>query len=295
MSFRYFDYGEEQQFVFLQVPKMLLRDKHYEKLSGDAKLLYSIMLDRGYLSKQNGWYDEEGHPFIYFTAKAIQKELGVGRTKAFELLADLEDCGLIKRRRQGHCKPNQIYVGHFFQPDRNPDFMKSGKRTSGSSDNGPHEVQYTDPNNNDINKTKRRDINPIYPCDGMDGMDADNALKDYLEEQCCFEILKQDYPHRETYIDSIRDLMVDICTSTAPTIRINSEERPTSTVKCRFMKLNTEHIRYVMDCLKGNATKITNIRAYLLTALFNAPVTIDHYYTALVNYDMAHPELFEHD
>ena len=290
MSFRYFDYGEEQQFVFLQVPKMLLRDERYAKLSGDAILLYGIMLDRGYLSKQNGWYDEEGHPFIYFTAKAIQKVLGVGRTKAFELLADLEECELIKRRRQGHCKPNQIYVGHFYHPDRNPDFMKYGKRTSGSTDGEPHDVRYTDSNNNDINKTKKSEINPIYPCDGMDGIDVDNALADYLEEQCCFEILKHDYPHRESYLDSIRELMIEICTSKAPTVRINSEDRPTETVKSRFMKLNMEHIRYVCDCLMETTTKISNIRAYLLTALFNAPVTIDHYYTALVNYDMAHPK-----
>lgn len=77
MNFEYFDYGEERRFSFLQVPKLLLTEERYRKLSGDAKLLYSLMLDRGSLSRQNKWYDERGHPFIYFTQDDITDSLGI--------------------------------------------------------------------------------------------------------------------------------------------------------------------------------------------------------------------------
>ena len=61
---------------------------------------------------------------------------------------------------------------------------------------------------------------------------------------------------------------------------------PHEIVKSRLLKLNGEHIRFVMDCMKENTTKIRNIKQYLLTALFNAPTTIGNYYSSLVNHDM---------
>ena len=71
-------------------------------------------------------------------------------------------------------------------------------------------------------------------------------------------------------------------------LTINQEEMHTEVVKSRFLKLNSEHIRYVMDCLDKNTTVVGNIRAYMLSALFNAPVTISQYYSNLVNHDFAH-------
>ena len=75
--------------------------------------------------------------------------------------------------------------------------------------------------------------------------------------------------------------------STRDFIRISKEELPTGVVKARFLKLTREHIEYVMDCVSRNTTQIGNIKAYLLAALYNAPVTIGQYYTALVSHDMA--------
>ena len=106
MSFDYFDYGEERRFSFLQVPKLLLTGEKYKRLSGDAKLLYSLMLDRMDLSRKNGWYDERGHPFIYFTFDDITNGLGIGHSKAASLLMDLEKADLILRVRQGLGKSN---------------------------------------------------------------------------------------------------------------------------------------------------------------------------------------------
>ena len=86
-------------------------------------------------------------------------------------------------------------------------------------------------------------------------------------------------------IREIMDIMLDAVCSTAPTIRINGEDMPQQVVKSRFLKLNSSHIEYVLEAMNKNPSDIRNIRAYLLTALYNASLTIDNYYSALVNHD----------
>ena len=80
--------------------------------------------------------------------------------------------------------------------------------------------------------------------------------------------------------------MLDTVCSSKRLIRIGGEEMPKDIVKSRLLKLNSEHIRYVLDCMGENTTRVRNIRQYLLTTLYNAPVTISNYYSALVNHDM---------
>ena len=81
------------------------------------------------------------------------------------------------------------------------------------------------------------------------------------------------------------DIMLDAVCSTARTIRINGEDMPQQVVKSCFLKLNSSHIEYVLEAMNKNPSDIRNIRAYLLTALYNASLTIDNYYSALVNHD----------
>lgn len=83
----------------------------------------------------------------------------------------------------------------------------------------------------------------------------------------------------------IVELMLDVICSNSKTIRINGEDMPHAQVKSRLLKLDCSHIEYVFDAMKKNPSEIRNIRAYLLTALYNASLTIDNYYTALVNHD----------
>lgn len=81
---------------------------------------------------------------------------------------------------------------------------------------------------------------------------------------------------------SVRNGWLDDCQR----VFIGGEDYPREVVKNRLLKINGEHIGYVIDCLKENTTKVRNIRAYLLTSLYNAPTTINSYYTALVNHDL---------
>lgn len=140
---------------------------------------------------------------------------------------------------------------------------------------------YTDYSKTDISKN-----NPIYlsKTELMDEMDTYKIVVKKNINYTCFE---NDWPYDIKMIDELIDLIVEIMTlPDAVTVRIGGVEKTAVLVKSQFMKLKKEHIEYVMNCLKKNTTKIANIRAYLLTTLYNAPLTMDSYYQAKVNYDL---------
>ena len=87
-------------------------------------------------------------------------------------------------------------------------------------------------------------------------------------------------------LNEIVELIVDTICSEQEFIRIGGDRKPRDVVKSQFLKLNSEHIRFVLKCLKENTSKVLNIRQYLLTVLYNAPLTISNYYSALVQHDM---------
>ena len=88
------------------------------------------------------------------------------------------------------------------------------------------------------------------------------------------------------YVNEIVSIMLDIVCSQKPTIRVNGEEMPQEVVKAVFLKLNQSHIEYVLDSMNANTSKVNNIRSYLITTLYNAPSTINSYYSSLVNHNM---------
>ena len=154
----------------------------------------------------------------------------------------------------------------------------------------------TEGNKTEINDTEmsETDLIPSYPeedipeeeADAMDKIEEYYAYRDYFEQQLSLQDLRQEFPYRKDMLDEIQELMTEVCCSRRPFIRIGGEEKPSQIVKSRFMKLDGEHIRYVLNCFAENTTKVRNIKQYLLAALYNAPMTIGSYYTALVNHDM---------
>ena len=111
--------------------------------------------------------------------------------------------------------------------------------------------------------------------------------RNLILENIDYDVLASD-PHVDReLLDEIVDLVQETVCSTRSRIRVAGNDYPTEVVRSKLLKLNGEHIRFVMDCLKQNTTRIRNIRQYLLTVLFNAPSTMNSYYTALVAHDMA--------
>ncbi len=119
---------------------------------------------------------------------------------------------------------------------------------------------------------------------------AESAFEIYREiikDNIDYDILLQDRKYDADRLDEILDLMLETVCTRKKTIRIAGDDFPAELVKAKFMKLDSEHIRFVLDCMQENTTKIRNIKQYLKAVLFNAPSTIGSYYTSLVAHDMA--------
>ena len=295
-TFPFFQIGEAEQFSFYRVPKALLRQDVFSCISTDAKLLYGILLDRLDLSVKNRWADEDGHAYIYFTIEAVQEHLRCGNKKSVKLLKELEDIGLITKKKQFNQQPDIIYV-HKFLPLSTG--MLKGHAAECQNDTSRHvkmtprgmskrHCNHTEDNNTEYNNTEYNETDLIRSggCD-VDAIKERAEMELYFRKQLAYDHLLAEYPHEKEQLDEIMGLLVEVCTSTARTIRISGEDKPVSVVKSQFMKLNQFHVGYVMKCMQENGTKIRNIKQYLLAALYNAPFTMGHYFRAWVNNDMA--------
>lgn len=289
--FDYFYGAQAEQFSFYRVPKMLFTREQFKQLSAEAKILYGIMLDKLDLSVKNKWGDEKGRVYIIYTIEQIMADMNCADQKATKLLDELEKkCGLIERKRQGLGKPNLIFVKNFITGVEGPMMAQIQNRENHDSE----AVNITTADypksrgiNTNHNNTENNDINPIRLGFDEDGMCERNEYERYFRESLSIDVLIRENLGEEETILGILDLMVDVCCSKRSVIRIAGDDKPLAVVKSRFMKLNAEHIRYVLKCLSENTTRVRNIRQYLLTALYNAPATIRPFYQAWVNNDMA--------
>lgn len=303
-------YGDEAgQFQYFRIPRQLITNPRFKHLSTDAKLLYGMLLDRMSLSEKNEWYDDNGRVYIYYTVDEICGDMNCGRDKAMKLLAELDTgkgIGLIERIKQGQGKPTKIYVKRFttrtippkqappapdpFLPISEVDFsdvQKSEFPTSRSRETRRAEVGKSDPNYIKLNQTDFSHTDPsIFPMSPRAAADMEMdryEKREEIKENIDYPYLQRQCPYDD--VESLLELIVDVVCSTASTMRIGGEMLPAETVKRRFMQLDSSHIEYVIDSMKNTTTKINNIRAYLLTTLYNAPVTIGPYYSAAVRHD----------
>ena len=370
-GFDYYYGIEAEQFSFYRVPRLLIKDKRFENLSSDAKLLYGLLLDRMSLSMKNGWLDAENKVYIYYKIEEIMNDLSCARGTATKIMAELDSkkgIGLIEKKRQGLGRPDIIYVKNFatvmqeksekseedlpnnhdgtsekvdsdvpkassygnnnsyhtdmenllsieekkkpegnvkdcmelaFPEVQNLDFRKYKDYTSESSEVELVECQELDPNYTNTNYTNNsyNDIsynNPIYPihlsdkredrCDGLDNFsDYVSLIKKNLE----YDLFMQDktWNDRELY-DELFEIVCDVVCVKRKSIRVSGENYPYELVKSKFLKLNSSHLTYVIDCMRKTVSKIGNIKAYMITALYNAGSTISHYYQQAVQHDM---------
>ena len=281
---------EPERFSFIRVPKILLQNEAYSGISAEAKLLYSLLFDRTELSNKNGWLDDQNRVYIIFTVAEIKECMNCGNKKAIQLLDELENkAGLIERKRQGLGKPNLIYVKSFFRTvDKYGErhFLKCQNDTSGSMKMTPQEVSESHSTNTDNKKTDMNHTDLSF-LPGRESKRSDDyeQYESYFRSELEIPILILNSPTERETLEGIVDLLAETCSSKRKTIRIAGDDKPIEVVKSRLMKLNSMHIQFVLDCLKENTTYVRDMKQYLLTTLFNAPVTIDPYYQARVNYD----------
>ena len=294
--FDYF-YGQQAElFSFYRVPKVLFTEDSFWNVSTDAKLLYGILLDRMNLSARNGWLDDEGRVYIIFTIEEIKGSLGCAEKKAVKLLDELEKkCGLIERKRQGLGKPNLIYVKNFISGSVERQFLNCQKDNSGVVQNTIQDLSKAQGNNTDIKYTEFSDTDPflssVFHGQEADGTGEFTRYYEYFYDQLEMEYLKQDFRHDGEILELILRLIVEVMCSNRKQIRIASDDKPVEIVRSTFMKLDSEHIRFVVDRFKENTTEVRNIKQYLLASIYNAPYTIDAHYDAQVRHDMASGKL----
>ncbi len=165
---------------------------------------------------------------------------------------------------------------------------EAGQPETGGQDCRKRATNYTDYSKD----TFSNDTYPIHPRvsakeKAAKKMESMKSIQEVIEENIEYPTLVEDYSGDAPQIAEYVRLMAQTCCSDKPTVRINSEDYPRDVVRAVFEKLNREHIVYVLECMKKNTTKIRNIRAYTLSALFNSYSTIDSYYGAEVSHDFA--------
>jgi hypothetical protein len=149
-----------------------------------------------------------------------------------------------------------------------------------------------DPSRTDLSSTEVSNpiqSNPPTPAGarmGTDGMGVRESYRELILENIEYDFWKNSDRVDHEMLDEITELIVDTVCSARKTIRIAGDDYPAEVVKSRFMKLDSSHVQYVMDCMKDNTTYVRNIKKYLLAALYNAPTTINSYYSSLVQHDM---------
>ena len=148
-----------------------------------------------------------------------------------------------------------------------------------------------DKSNTDLSSTEQSNpirSNPPAPegRNGTDGMGAREIYREIVYGNIEYDILREDNTVNRDQLDEIAELIVDTVCSARKTIRIAGDDYPAEVVKSRFLKLDSSNVQYVIDCMKNNTTYVRNIKKYLLAALYNAPATINNYYSSLVQHDL---------
>ncbi len=295
-GFKYFYGAEADSFTFYRIPKALMTEDVFKVLTSDAKILYGLMLDRMSLSAKNGWLDESGRVYIYYSIEDVMEAMGCSKNKGMKTLQEL-DCGtgigLIERKKQGQGKPTIIYVKNFELGKSGSESQNVGFKTpkicdSRISKDGTLDSQEMSPNENKYINTIQSDTesNLISSADTKRSDEIDvNAYAELIKENIELDILLDRFKFEREMVEGIYEIIVETVVSQADTIVINCTRYPMSIVRSKFLKLHSGHIEYVMECLKSNTTKVRNIKKYMLAMLFNAPSTMSSYYQAEVNHE----------
>ncbi len=399
MRFDYFYGAEAEQFAFYRIPKPIVTDPVFSKLSIEAKFLYGLLLDRMGMSRKNKWVDEQDRVYIIYAISEIADDMNISEKLAMKYMKELEDIHLLEKQKRGFGFPSILFVRSFIdKPDKssgvktetsdndgktdimsdedtktddeNAEMGTSGDSLTVSSEEDAAEEKTTDHspkwikmmpkthendekeavkpaeinrtsqtgtsrtsqmvtsrtshlgtsgtsqmgtsyNNTNINNNNKSNTILSYPivtesekesdeirCDKMNTANGKKEpyreykarmeeYREVIKQNIDYDILVFDKPEKKQFYDDVVELILEVVMDTRESIVISGNEIPTEVVRSRLLKLDFEHIGYVETSLSKTTTDIKNIKKYLLSALYNAPVTMESYYDAWVKHDMA--------
>lgn len=255
--------------LFYQMPKFLFSGE-FAGLSNDARVLYMLLKDRHELSVKNKWYNDRQEVYLIMKREEMELILNLAPLTTRKVLKELKDVNLIEEERQGLNRPNLIYLLEC----KNLTVQTVKKLHSEVLNSNSPECQKLTPINTNLkNHTNLSNTNSINQKNKNDTIDL-NSLKDKIN----IEHLKLKYPDKQNELQELYDIIIETLSSRKKIMRIAKEDMPVELVKQTFAMLDYTHIEYVLECLSKNTTAVKSTKAYLQTALFNAPKTINNHY-----------------
>lgn len=307
MTFNYFTIETSDNFVFFRIPKVFFKDENFKSLCTDSKVLYGLMLDRMGLSRKNGWYDKNGHAYIYYSVASIQEDMGLSNKTVSKCLKELKELGLIKVVRQGLTKNNIIYVMDFSRPAPDaPDIPEE--------DNTP--LLPDDPDDSPVDDSsagEERAEAGDAPWENYDpgASQKDTPLDDYaappqdippgkargktrdkpterdyantvleIKQNISYERLLQKYssPTGHRIVEGVVALLADILCFPGESVVINKTPVPYDVVRTKLEQVECDHVEYVLDNILNSHIEIKNYKSYLLSSLYNSVDVLDLHY-----------------
>ena len=240
-------YGQSSElFSFYRIPKLLFQDSCFQPLSTDAKTLYGILLDRMSLSARNGWLDKAGRVFIIYTVQEVQDSLGCADKKATKLLRELEEYGLIERKRRGLGKPDLIYVKNFSSESSKLRFLNRDNDDSGVVQNTLQDPAKLRCNKTERNNTEISDTDPISS-DENDWMSEREQLEEYFSHSLEVDLLLRLCPDDEDGGEPVEEAEQPVLTSTTDeedAVTVTDEENGALTPEGNLTLVDDYHTSY---------------------------------------------------
>ena len=296
LEMKYINVVETRENKYYQLPKELFESSYYKKTIGlEAKVLYSFLFDRVSLSRKNNWFDKEGNVYLIYTREEICNKLDISFNTSTKAFKQLKEVKLIEEKRQGLGKPNLIYVGKIQHEElekfldneeyseeeiipekeaKTPANTQNRKNCVSGEEGASRPVKIEDLDTQklggiktDNNKTDIISSLSILSKDRKDEIEFQKSLFKENIRYDDFVILEDE---RAKIVENIAGIIFEVFESTKDEIYINSEPKNIEVVKSQFLKLNPDHIIYVIDSLKNISREVKNIKSYTLTCLFNA-------------------------
>ena len=240
-----------------------------------------------------------------YTTRGLAKICKEGVDAIGAALRELEGAGYIvrhqRRDKSGRITDTEYVIYEQPQPDmsqpdtaspdtENPDMVRPDMEKPAELNIEKSNTQKSITQGSSTDSIPFRETAAVRPPErkGRDAMSLAEmeSYRDLILENIEYDYLRQEVDPYQENLDEIVELMVETVCAKRQTTRIAGSDFPHEVVRSRLLKLDSEHIRFVMDCMQKNTTEVRNMKQYLLTVLFNAPTTISNYYTAQVNHDM---------
>lgn len=299
LAFNYFIGDESEQFSFVKVPKLFFTDARFEELSYGAKILYGLLLDRMGLSKKNKWIDKDKRVYVIYTIDEIKEDFKVSKTVAVKFMRELEDFGLIEKKR----RPNEaalIYVKNFVlaadekenyseEPQKqgspesgSPEVQKGEVQKvevqktpdmQGSPENGSPEIRSPEVQNMESNKTNR--YNYINNISSSSNKNRDDDVVHAIRDQITYEKITDSGKYDSELVDKVIQCIANVFLLPKSRYKIDNCQIPTVEIQKRIIeKLSERSFTQVLDNISANGSAtIYNMQNYV-TACFYKLQTI---------------------